>query len=139
MPSEYIVDKTNRYVRLKWRRDAGEPGYVQIATGAPGTVDEFVDLDERSIDKLIKGLQKAKNQAFGDTHRVVTVDDLRNAGLVQADINRIWQQGFRPGGPVSSGDAVVLDPAPEVTVESDATASSRLDVEGYRATRRGDR
>jgi hypothetical protein len=28
---------------------------------------------------------------------------------------------------------------PEVTVESNATAADRLDVEGYRATRRGDR
>jgi hypothetical protein len=115
MPSEYIADQTGRYVRLKWQRDAHEPGHVQIATAAEGVDGEFVDLDERAIDKLIKALHKAKSQALAAPSR------------------------FAQGGLVSAGETVLLTPGPEVTVESAATAADRLDVEGYRATRRGDR
>jgi hypothetical protein len=85
MPKEYIttaqerrncdeVGLRNRAVRIGWDRI----GYVQLATvlqagtdGAPGhevaEVDEgqFVDLDRESINRLIRTLRKARDQAFG--------------------------------------------------------------------------
>lgn len=128
MPKDLINDSTQQrwHTEVSWRRapdgdDRGTAsGHVQIATVNQDSPFEFperevdgaweagerfdgwrVTLDGPGIDRLIKALHKAKNQAFGG--------DIR------------------------------LTPGPEVTVESAATAADRLDVEGYRATRKGDR
>lgn len=85
MPKEYIttaherrncdeVGLRNRAVRIGWDRI----GYVQLATvlqagtdGATGhevaEVDEgqFVDLDRESINRVIRTLRKARDQAYG--------------------------------------------------------------------------
>lgn len=85
MPKEYIIPQNvarrcdenggpRESVRVGWDR----VGYVQIATvlqagtdGAPtehvSAVDQgqFVDLDRESINRLIRTLRKARDQAFG--------------------------------------------------------------------------
>lgn len=131
MPTEKIADQVTGgfHAEVSWRRKPGldlddqgtSPGHVQIATVNVHSPFEFpevehgtsweagekfdgwrVTLDEAGIDRLIKALHRAKNQAFG-------------------------------------GGDIQLTPGPEVTVESDATAAARLDVDRYRAVRRGGR
>lgn len=131
MPKETINDQTQQrwLTEVSWRRapdgdDRGSAsGHVQLATvnldssfefpereadGAWEAGERFdgwrVTLDAAGIDRLIKALHKAKNQAFGEERL-----------------------------------ADSLTPGPGVTVESDATAAARLDVDRYRAVRRGDR
>lgn len=123
MPREKINDTADGgcYAQVSWRRD----GVVQVAT----INDQFgaredgwrVTLDEASIDRLIKALHKAKNQAFGPSPEAVArAEAMIGYGYSNEEISR-------------------LSGLSEVTVESDATAAARLDVDRYRATRRGDR
>ena len=75
MPKEIINcyrDKMTVQVELGWGRDHGE---VQIATTNFGLGDEvgpgdpargwFVTLDRNGINRLIRSLRKARDQAFG--------------------------------------------------------------------------
>lgn len=85
MPKQYIITEAEERrrdevggrrsaIRLGWDR----VGYVQIATvlqagtdGSPVPMDsevdegQFVDLDRASINRLIRALQRARDQAFG--------------------------------------------------------------------------
>lgn len=68
MPREKVGDLTTegRYVQVNWRRDEGEPGYVQVSThGTDGRGSEYVHLDVEGLDRVIRTLHKAKRQAFG--------------------------------------------------------------------------
>lgn len=109
-----------------------------------------VTLDEDGCDRLIKALHKAKRQAFGSEdgpqprlERIMSED--HGSGCILRDVSSIpdyaqWRC-VRPeheGLPCYvTGEGVQVGPG--VTVESDATAAARLDVDRYRAVRRGDR
>ena len=80
MPKEYIVDSAERRrqeehggetigVRVGWQRDMS----VQVATllmpggefGEEATQGVFADLDRHSINRLIRTLRRARDQAYG--------------------------------------------------------------------------
>lgn len=192
MPTEKITDGVSQgwYTEVSWRRapdgdDRGSAeGHVQLATvnsfspfefpereqdGAWEAGERFdgwrVTLDEAGIDRLIKALHKAKNQAFGSSRaeradaaarayeaaikdgvnpHKARRDAWASAGYSEAEIAAFERTltgdaMYACGGLVSSGETVTLTPAPEVTVESDATAAARLDTDRYRDVRKGNR
>lgn len=193
MPSEKINDQTQPrwHTEVSWRRKPSTPpddrgpaeGHVQLATVNLDSPFEFPDreadgaweagerfdgwrvtLDEAGIDRLIKALHKAKNQAFGPkatgglitggTPMSVILDPdehlLRDV-TTHAHPEQMWicaredHAGQRCQERPYTWAEITAVPKPiqfktaEVTVESDATAAARLDVDAYRRTRRGDR
>lgn len=64
-----------RYAQVNWRRDEHEPGYVQLSTHGPDSLQgEYVHLDSAGIDQFIYELQQAKLDAYGEPPRQAVME-----------------------------------------------------------------
>lgn len=131
MPNEKINDTVSDgwYTEVRWRAKPTTPpddrgsaeGHVQIATVNVHSPFEFPDVEH-------EGTWEAGDKFDGWR---VTLDAAGIDRLIKA-LHKAKRQAF-------GGVEINLTPGPGVTVESDATAAARLDVDRYRAVRRGDR
>lgn len=132
MPKDRINDQTQDrwHVEVSWRRKPSTPpddrgpaeGHVQLASV---NLDSPFEFPEREAD----GAWEAGERFDGWR---VTLDEAGIDRLIKA-LHKAKSQAF------GSKITVNITPGPGVTVESDATAAARLDVDRYRAVRRGDR
>lgn len=73
MPKEYVYNKLEApesAVKVVWQREENG-GYIQVATFKNGDFKDehenaqYVDLDRRQVNLLIRHLRRARDQAYG--------------------------------------------------------------------------